>query len=445
MDYAEAFRRPLRPLEIVEQRPYEIAAQIGTVPQRLQGSDEMDPEIVDPFEIVNRSIGTDPVIECRPVLGDIDRRIAIVIAEIDELTVETLRLDRPAHRRQYRTLGRRTERQAKRTLRVILNVKFIVIIHSQKIDRLTNIGHVIRTDHESEFIGQSIGIFSLEQRIETCPLPQSLEITRCADVLFALGDGANRFQAHHRSELVVGTLRAKRMERQSLRQILMVHGGDVIRPAPQPGGMVAKSVADQGMHRGLVQHDPVLDPVAEAARHDLRIIGEPMPDIAIKPAAPLLKRLRQIPVIEADPRRDPACEASVRHAVVKVQSRDVDVSGPRRNDPRPRCREAIAVEPALRDQIDIVWIAVVVVRGDIGSLAAVNIAFRAGKDIPDRFATAVGVDRPFDLVGGRRYAPAKLRAEVTKQFIIACRIGARSGWRQCVEHKPAGAQQKSAT
>ena len=53
-------------------------------------------------------------------------------------------------------------------------------------------------------------------------------------------------------------------DRQALRQILMMHGCDVIPPAAQTGRMFAEAVADHRVYCGLVGHDPVLDAVAQA-------------------------------------------------------------------------------------------------------------------------------------------------------------------------------------
>ena len=71
--------------------------------------------------------------------------------------------------------------------------------------------------------------------------------------------------------------------------------------------------------RGFVQHDPVLCAVTQPAGDNLRIIGKPFSNVAVAPAAAILQRLRQIPVIKAGPRLDAATEQRIDQTVVEVQ------------------------------------------------------------------------------------------------------------------------------
>ena len=69
--------------------------------------------------------------------------------------------------------------------------------------------------------------------------------------------------------------------------------------AGQAGRMAAGAVAEQRVDVGLVEHRPMLDAIAQTPRHDARVVGELFGDVAIRPAALILQRLRQIPMIEA--------------------------------------------------------------------------------------------------------------------------------------------------
>ena len=61
----------------------------------------------------------------------------------------------------------------------------------------------------------------------------------------------------------------------------------------------------------LVVRDPVADAVAEPRRGKMRELGEGLGGVAIGPAAFVLQRLRQVPVVERDEGRDAALQQRV--------------------------------------------------------------------------------------------------------------------------------------
>src|SRR5690606_6338371 len=82
-----------------------------------------------------------------------------------------------------------------------------------------------------------------------------------------------------------------------------------------------------------------------------------------------------------------------------------------RLDPRPRDREAVGGQAEIGHDPYIVAIAVVVVDGDVGVLAAHHPARGLGERVPDRGAAAVGCDRAFDLIGRGGSAPGEAGRE----------------------------------
>src|SRR5579863_1916718 len=204
----------------------------------------------------------------------------------------------------------------------------------------------------------------------------------------------------------------------------MMHRAEVIRAPAQTRRVVAEPVPDDSMHRSFVEHGPVLHPIAEASGHDLGVIGEPMPDIAVQPAAAVLQRLRQVPVIEASPRRDSVFAAFVHQAVVEIEPQRVDRPGSSRNNSRPRRRETIGAEAAAGDQFDIFAIAPIMVGGYGRGFAAMNVALGAREYVPDRIAATVNVDGAFNLVCGGRHTPAEIRTEIPEQFAVGRRRSA---------------------
>ena len=63
-------------------------------------------------------------------------------------------------------------------------------------------------------------------------------------------------------------------------------------------GVRADRVAEHRHDVRLVDRDPVLDPVGEPLADDGGVLGEPVDRVAVQPAAVVLERLRQVPVVE---------------------------------------------------------------------------------------------------------------------------------------------------
>ena len=85
--------------------------------------------------------------------------------------------------------------------------------------------------------------------------------------------------------------------------------------------MPAQAIAEQREQRGLVERGEPLDPIAIAPRGQRHIVGEPPRTIAIGPATAIIERLRQVPMIEADPRLDVGRQQRIDQTVVEGQAR----------------------------------------------------------------------------------------------------------------------------
>src|SRR5262249_33154620 len=156
---------------------------------------------------------------------------------------------------------------------------------------------------------------------------------------------------------------------------------------------------------GSFEDRPMLDAVAQALGHHARVISEFCGRIAIEPAALILQRLRQVPMIEAQPRREAVRDEPIAQALVKVEAARLDRAAARRQNARPRGRKPISGKIAACEQIDVVAPAVIVVAGDIAGIAVLHAPRRVGEDVPDAFAASVFVDGAFDLIARRRRAP----------------------------------------
>src|SRR6516225_6860751 len=174
---------------------------------------------------------------------------------------------------------------------------------------------------------------------------------------------------------------------------------------------------------GSLKIRPMLDPVAEPPGHDARVVREFCGRIAIEPAAVLLQRLRQVPMIEAQPRRDAVRHEPIDQALVKVEAARLDRAAAGRQNARPRGRKPISGKIAACEQIDIVAPAVIVVAGDIAGIAVLHAPGRVGEDVPDALAASVFVDRAFDLIARGRRAPYEVGGK--RAIVVGGCTGAR--------------------
>ena len=70
----------------------------------------------------------------------------------------------------------------------------------------------------------------------------------------------------------------------------MMDGSKHVRQAGKSRRMLRHAMPENGMDIGFIEHGPMFDAIAEPPGHDASVIGEFFRDIAIEPAALLLKR-----------------------------------------------------------------------------------------------------------------------------------------------------------
>ena len=107
------------------------------------------------------------------------------------------------------------------------------------------------------------------------------------------------------------------------------------------------------------------------------VLGEAVDGVAVEPAAVVLERLRQVPVVERDHRLHAVGEQRVDQPVVERQALLVGRTATGRLDARPGDREAVAARAELLHQRDVLVDPVVVVARDVAG-AAVGDAARLG-------------------------------------------------------------------
>ena len=107
---------------------------------------------------------------------------------------------------------------------------------------------------------------------------------------------------------------------QPVRQQQMMRGGERGRPVAAAGRVQPFGVAEHARAPGLVVRDPAAHAIAEQVGDDVDVLDEGVDGRAHGPAAVVLERLRQIPVVERHERLDAGFEQPVDEAVVEVEA-----------------------------------------------------------------------------------------------------------------------------
>ena len=209
-------------------------------------------------------------------------------------------------------------------------------------------------------------------------------------------------------------------------EVRVMRGTQRIGPPATARRMLTRAVAHLRERPWLVERDPGVDTVTEAARHEGRVVGEPIDDLRLQPASAVLQLLWQVPVVEGQPRLDPAIQQPVDEAVVEVQAGLIAAAGAAGLNAWPRDAEAIGPQAHLGHEVEVVAPSPVVVARDVAGLVVDDPARRVAERVPDARAASIEVHRTFDLVGGGCRAPRKVRVGSARPS--ARRAGAEPVW-----------------
>ena len=173
-------------------------------------------------------------------------------------------------------------------------------------------------------------------------------------------------------------------------------------------GRVLPLLVPQGADApGLVVGGPVLDAVAQPRGDRLCVLREGGGGIAHGPSPPVLKRLREIPVIEGDEGSDAGFEQGIDKSVVEVEPRGVHHALTGGHDSGPGDGESIGADPETAQEIDIFTPAVEVIAGYRGVGAVGDVAGVQRIPVPDRLAAPPVPDSSLNLLRGGGDTPKK--------------------------------------
>ena len=104
-----------------------------------------------------------------------------------------------------------------------------------------------------------------------------------------------------------------------MREQQVVHGTRGLSRVPDARRMDAVGVPEQGGAPRLVEGGPARDAVMEGREDDGGVLGEALGRVTCRPAAGVLERLRQVPVIEGHGGLDARGEQLIDEAVIEVE------------------------------------------------------------------------------------------------------------------------------
>ena len=203
---------------------------------------------------------------------------------------------------------------------------------------------------------------------------------------------------------------AQRVEDQPVPEQQVVRRHEAGRALAPPGRVDAGGVAEEGRAPGLVQRRPDRHPVAECVVDADGVLREPVGGVAVGPAAGILERLRQVPVVERQPRRDLVREQLVDEPVVEREPARLDRTAVG-SHARPGHGEPVRRQAEARHERDVLGHPVVVVAGQVAVVGVVDGSGHAGEGVPDGGPTAVLGHRALDLVRRRRGPPEEAGRE----------------------------------
>ncbi|MNJ46719.1 hypothetical protein D3C77_418570 [compost metagenome] len=158
----------------------------------------------------------------------------------------------------------------------------------------------------------------------------------------------------------------------------------------------------------LIERHPMLDQAVELTEHRFGEHDEGVDRLPVLPAAVVLKRLRQLPVVQCAERLDSVLEQLVHQQFVMLDSFPVHFAEALRVNARPRYREAVGFNAQLLHKLNVFLVTVVAVTGNACVIALKNFSGRCRHDVPDAQASPVLIQGAFDLISRGRYAPDKV-------------------------------------
>ena len=162
--------------------------------------------------------------------------------------------------------------------------------------------------------------------------------------------------------------------------------------------MLANEMRQVGHTPRLIDRGNMTEAVPDPLANHLGEIGKVMCYVRIAPSADVRHPLRQFPVIQCTERLQIARQHGIDKPIIEVQTLVILRAGTIGENPRPVCREAIAIHIGITDQIKVFFIAQIMLAGACAIVTLFNIAAGGSKAVPmARTRPTKGL--PLNLIG----------------------------------------------
>ena len=190
----------------------------------------------------------------------------------------------------------------------------------------------------------------------------------------------------------------------------MEHLGHLLLAQLPARRVFAVAVAQEGGALGLVEGHVLSDLPLEPPGHDAGVAAEGGHDVPVQPAALVLERAGQVPVVEGDHGLDAAGQQLIHQGLIELQALLVDLPVSVGDDPGPADGEAVGLDVVPLHQRHVLPVAVVDVAGRVAGVPVLHVlaALLVAEVVPDIRALSVLVPRALALVGGAGHAPDKI-------------------------------------
>ena len=169
-----------------------------------------------------------------------------------------------------------------------------------------------------------------------------------------VGRGARDVQVErHRDRGVLAEHVLDRPAGEAVREVEVVDGGERGGVVGHAGGVHAGRVAEERRAPRLVERGPHVDPVAEHLGQLARVLAERSGGLPVGPAALVLERLREVPVVERRDGLDAGGEQAVDEVDVEVEAGLVELARAGRLDAGPRDREPVGLQAEVLHDRDV--------------------------------------------------------------------------------------------
>ena len=262
-----------------------------------------------------------------------------------------------------------------------------------------------------------------QHRVEEPAVRQPVDASHRVVDPVAVMHPRDRIEVEGDADLRVRHALAQLLDGQPVTEHEVVRRREGVRAIRTPRSVPTAAVAEEGRAPRLVEGDEVLDPVAEGVGDVPGILRKPVCRVARRPAARVLERLREVPVVEGRPRRDATVEERVDQPAVEVHPGLVHRSGAGRLHAWPGDREAVGVDAEVGHQVDVLLVAMEVLDRDV-AVVPVDHATGSGREgVPDGAAPAALGGGALDLVARRGDAPGEVVGKVAARQAVVDRHG----------------------